>query len=100
MTDLEKLVEGWAREVGLPVSETFGPMVGACPVGDALTAICRLAMAHAAEEAAKLCEELQRGTLASQDGPADELSNVMLRQISELGCGQCAAAIREKFSLK
>jgi L-alanine-DL-glutamate epimerase-like enolase superfamily enzyme len=55
--ELEKLVETWAKKAGLPVSEAFGPMVGACPVSDVLTAICRLAMAHAAEEAAKVVQE-------------------------------------------
>lgn len=54
------------------------------------------AVARALEYAAAECDKLSAGTLAAQEGPAETLHNVMLRQVATLGHQQCAAAIRAK----
>ena len=47
-----------AREIGMPVSEAFGPMVGACPVGDLLERFAALVRFDEREQCAKVCESL------------------------------------------
>lgn len=86
MDDLQKLVERWAKEAGVD-------WVARSRIED----FARLAMAHAAEEAAKVCDAFRDGALKAQSGASDDLSNVMLRQVAELGHGECARAIRERF---
>lgn len=56
MNPTPEQVAQWAREAGLPVSDTFGPMVGACPVGDLLQIICTRAMAEQAEADANFAD--------------------------------------------
>ena len=55
-----------------------------------------LAVAKEREECAKVCAALEHGTLAAQEGAANALENVMLRQVASLGHAQCAAAIRAR----
>jgi hypothetical protein len=48
------------------------------------------------ERAAAICEQFKESTLAAQQGPSDDLSNLMLRQVGTLGFGEAAAAIRKE----
>lgn len=85
MTDLEKLVEQWAREA------SDGKYVYDCDRAWLMN-FCRLAMAHAAEEAAKVCEEneklwhheYKKEYTPYKEGMSD-------------GAAYCAGAIRERF---
>ena len=47
------------------------------------------------ERCAVVCELIKETALATQNGPYDDLSNVMVRQIAHLGAGACADAIRQ-----
>ena len=47
------------------------------------------------ERCAKLCELIKKTALATQAGPTDDLSNVMVRQVAHLGAGVCADLIRQ-----
>lgn len=58
--------------------------------------IVALAVAKEREDCAKVCAALEHGTLAAQEGAANALENVMLRQVASLGHAQCAAAIRAR----
>lgn len=69
MTPTPEQVAQWAREAGLPVSDTFGPMVGACPVGDLLQIICTRAYTEgraeqAEEDLVQLPVLIRKGILA------------------------------------
>jgi hypothetical protein len=58
--ELEKLVEAWAEQAGFEVGPGYitTPVCKGRPCIEAeLRALCRLAMAHAAEEAAKVVQE-------------------------------------------
>lgn len=46
------------------------------------------------ERWAKAFEAWREKTLAAQEGPSSELANVMLRQLAELGFGECARALK------
>ena len=46
-------------------------------------------------EAKEVCEAFARKTLEAQSGEHSDLSNVMLRQVAELGHRECAAAIEQ-----
>ena len=84
-----------AREAGLAeVTDTAESL----PVEyvEALAKLCTLAVAKEREECAKVCAALEHGTLAAQEGAANDLENVMLRQVASLGHAQCAAAIRAR----
>ncbi|MBT9513287.1 MAG: hypothetical protein IV104_13150 [Acidovorax sp.] len=48
------------------------------------------------EACADLCDQFAAITAEAQQGPADSLSNVMLRQVSTLGHGGCARVIRAR----
>lgn len=48
------------------------------------------------EACAKVCDSFKNKTLGAQSGPDDELSNVILRQVANLGHAECAAAIRAR----
>jgi hypothetical protein len=48
------------------------------------------------ERAAAICEQFKANTLAAQQGPSDDLGNLMLRQVGTLGFGEAAAAIRKE----
>jgi hypothetical protein len=50
-----------------------------------------------AKRCAEICDTMRAGTLAAQAGNADDLSNVMLRQVAHLGHEQCRDAIRAEF---
>ena len=54
------------------------------------------ALAAEREACAKVCDFLRTKTLEAQRGNPSELENVMLRQVAELGHGECAAAIRAR----
>ena len=43
---------------------------------------------------AKVFDTMREKTLAAQSGRDSELANVMLRQLAELGFGECARALR------
>ena len=47
------------------------------------------------ERCALLCELIKEAALSTQAGPADDLSNVMVRQVAHLGAGACADLIRQ-----
>ena len=47
------------------------------------------------ERCARVCELIKETALTTQTGPADDLSNVMLRQIAHMGAGACADLIRQ-----
>lgn len=99
MTDLEKLVEQWARETGfVDASNDLNspPCWWAAGHNDRWEKFARLAMAHAAEEAAKVCVEIKRAGYGGYAPPEHGAA----AEYYEEGCGDCADAIREKFSIK
>jgi hypothetical protein len=49
---------------------------------------------QALEESAAACISLRDQIVAAQEKGDDRLENVMLRQVAELGCAECARAIR------
>lgn len=55
-------ITAMAREAGMPVSDTFGPMIGACPVGDLLERFAALVAAKEREACATECESLSHRT--------------------------------------
>ena len=59
-----------------------------------ILAACKSTRKKALEDAALACEHLGRSILESQSGDIKSLENVMLRQVAELGAGECAIAIR------
>ena len=61
-----------------------------------MQAFAALVAAKEREDCAKVCAALEHGTLAAQAGAANDLENVMLRQVASLGHAQCAAAIRAR----
>ena len=61
-----------------------------------MQAFAALVAAKEREDCAKVCAALEHGTLAAQEGAANDLENVMLRQVASLGHAQCAAAIRAR----
>ena len=81
-----------AREIGMPVSETFGPMVGACPVGDLLQRFAALVAAHEREECAKVCEqhELESHNTIFLGASAEYLDG------RAMGAQVCASYIRQR----
>lgn len=80
----------WACEVGLPVSDTFGPMVGACPVGDVLE---RFAAKVAADAAAKERAAILRAIDELEEPPYTGYENP---NMFDDGCIAVADAIRAR----
>lgn len=60
------------------------------------TRFASLVAAAEREACAKVCDSFKNKTLGAQSGPDDELSNVILRQVANLGHAECAAAIRAR----
>jgi hypothetical protein len=100
MEDLQKLVEQWMSQNGIQnlrgdglrrilfQPEGQGQLLDK-PIGlQELTNLCRLAMQHAAEEAAKCCEDKERRKW--------EILTVG-RPMEGIGPLDCAHAIRERF---
>lgn len=85
-----------AREAGAGVAVTMSGIEAAEFRGGALERFAALVAAKEREECAKVCAALEHGTLAAQEGAANDLENVMLRQVASLGHAQCAAAIRAR----
>jgi hypothetical protein len=86
--DLQKLVEQWAKSAGFDVDGEFDGQTQWICSDVQLQALCRLAMQHAAEEAAKCCEDKERRKW--------EILTVG-RPIEGIGPLDCAHAIRERF---
>ena len=64
-----------------------------------LQAAVKFARAVAAAERqrwAMACDTMRRQTLAAQSGSPDALANLMLRQLAELGFGECASMLRDE----
>lgn len=47
-----------ADECGIPISQTFGPMIGACPVGDVLERFYAIAFAAGMVRAAEIAMQI------------------------------------------
>lgn len=56
----------------------------------------RKAIFEEREACAKACEALKDGVMAALSGDSSDLSNVMMRQVAELGHAECAIAIRAR----
>jgi hypothetical protein len=80
MEDLQKLVEQWAKSAGL-ANQVMTPWLM-----EMWEKFARLAMQHAAEEAAKVCENGRLWELLAAGRPMERVGPL-----------DCAAAIRERF---
>lgn len=79
-----------AREAGL-TAET-DRVIGV----SALERFAALVAAAEREACAQECDKLAAGALADQSGSPDELTNLMLRLVAQLGHAESAAAIRAR----
>jgi hypothetical protein len=89
--ELEKLVGRWRQQAG------FTPAaIASVHMDECLQRFARLAMAHAAEEAAKCCEERAAGH--EEDATAEPDSDYADRfRVYAKHERRCADAIRERF---
>ena len=90
-TPTPEQVAQWAREAGADVFQNYNVLLF---THETMNRLVTRAMAEQAEADAKLCEQKKQVALDAQSGRQDDPSNVMLRQIANLGCGVCANAIR------
>lgn len=84
-----------AVQAGVVERDGCGLFVCSTEVSE-LVEFAALVAAKEREACAAACDALQAGTLAAQSGTADDLPNVMLRQVAHLGAGECARAIRAR----
>lgn len=100
MTFTPEEIAAMAREIGMPVSDTFGPMVGACPVGDLLarfaTLVADKAAARAMEAAAQVCDSECSDFRGVAEGPMTTDDGARGYQAMAAGAANCAAAIRAR----
>lgn len=78
-------IAAMAREIGMPVSDTFGPMIGACPVGDLLDRFATLVADKAAARAMEVAAQVAADTYFGNAGEVNHEIAAAIRARAQKG---------------